>query len=339
MTQNRQWAFAARPEGEPTAETFLIRDIPMPQIVQGQILCRNLYTSVDPYLRLKMYDRESYTPPFQIGEAIPSRTISQVIESADPSFKVGDLVAIQGGWQEYTAVKARHAERIDPALSQPKSWLGALGMTGQTAYCGLLSLGQPKAGETVVVSAAAGAVGSYVGQIAKELGCHVVGIAGGAQKCARVVAEFGFDACVDYRSPTFAVDLAAACPKGIDVYFENVGGKVAATVTPLLNTFARIPVCGLISQYDGQQGTDPNALEEYFRWILVRRLRIAGFIVYDLAPHHPEFTQTVGQWLKAGKIREVFNEHEGFEQIAPAFIGMLKGQNFGKTIIKLADPL
>ena len=334
---NRQWAFAARPSGEPTLETFFIRDIGMPEVSEGQVLCRNLYVSVDPYLRLKMYDRESYTPPLQIGEAMPGRTVSQVVESRDPSLKVGDLVSIQGGWQEYSAVKARHAEKIDPAISQPQSWLGALGMTGQTAYCGLMSLGQPKAGETVVVSAAAGAVGSYVGQIAKQLGCHVVGIAGGSEKCARVVADYGFDACVDYRSATFAADLAKACSKGIDVYFENVGGKVAATVTPLLNKFARIPVCGLISQYDGQQGGDPNALEEYFRWILVRSLRIAGFIVYDLLPNHPEFAQTMGAWVKEGKIREAFNQHEGFEQIAPAFIGMLKGQNFGKTIIKIAE--
>lgn len=336
--KNRQYVFAARPVDQVTAECFgqIEADVPTPQ--PGEILCRNLWLSVDPYLRLKMHDRESYTPPLQIGEAIPGNSVAQVVTSADPAFQVGDLVAISGGWQEYALVRAAHATRVDPALSRPESWLGALGMTGFTAYGGLLSIGQPKKGETVVVPAAAGAVGSLVGQIARQLGCRVVGIAGGPEKCARTVEHFGFDACIDYRAEDFPSALAEACPDGVDVYFENVGGKVAAAVMPLLNMFARIPVCGLIAQYDGQSGTDPKALEEFMRWVLVRRLTLRGFIVYDLYKNHPEFTETMAGWLRAGTIREEFNTHEGFDQVVPAFVGMLKGAGFGKTIVRIADP-
>ncbi|WP_333826723.1 NADP-dependent oxidoreductase [Pararhodobacter sp.] len=337
--KNRQYVFAARPEDEATAGCFGQVETVLPALKPGQILCRNLWLSVDPYLRLKMHDRESYTPPLQIGEAIPGNSVAQVVTSADPAFEAGDMVAISGGWQEYAVVRAAHAKRVDPALSRPQSWLGALGMTGFTAYGGLLSIGQPKAGETVVVSAAAGAVGSLVGQIARQLGCRVVGIAGGPEKCARVVADFGFDACVDYRAEGFAGALAAACPKGVDVYFENVGGKVAAAVMPLLNMFARIPVCGLISQYDGQSGTDPKALEEFMRWVLVRRLTLRGFIVYDLYQNHPEFTDTMAGWLRSGAIREEFNLHSGFDQVVPAFLGMLKGAGFGKTLVQIAEPV
>jgi len=337
--KNRQYVFAARPEDQATARCFgLIETDPhAPQ--PGEIVCRNLWLSVDPYLRLKMHDRESYTPPLQIGEAIPGTSVAQVVTSADPAFQAGDLVAIAGGWQEYAVVKASAAQRVDSALSRPESWLGALGMTGFTAYGGLISIGQPKAGETVVVSAAGGAVGSLVGQIARQLGCRVVGIAGGPEKCRRTVEHFGFDACVDYRATDFPSALTDACPDGIDVYFENVGGKVSAAVVPLLNTFARIPVCGLISQYDGQAGTDPNALEEFMRWVLVRRLTLRGFIVYDLYKNHPEFTQTMGGWLREGKIREEFNIHNGFDQVVPAFLAMLKGQSFGKSLVQIAEPV
>jgi len=340
--KTRQIAFAARPDGEPDAATFLTREADLPELSLGRILCRNLWVSVDPYLRLKMHDRESYTPPLQIGEAIPGRSVAQVIDSADPAFARGDLVAIQGGWQDLAVVRAAHAERVDPSLAPPVSWLGALGMTGMTAYAGLLSIGQPKAGETVVVSAAAGAVGSLVGQIARKKGARAVGIAGGAEKCRRVVEDYGFDACVDYRAPDFATALAAACPNGVDVYFENVGGDVAATVTPLLNDFARVPVCGLISQYNSASRNSaggPDDLAEYMRWILVRRLTVRGFIVYDLAGNHPEFTETVAGWLRAGRLREQFTVHEGFDRIVPAFLGMLQGRSFGKTIVKLAEPV
>lgn len=338
MTSNltsRQLYFARRPDGEPSADVFGTRTLPVPDPAEGQILCRILQVSVDPYLRLKMYDRESYTPPLQIGEAIPSRAVAQVVVSRGAGFAAGDLVAIQGGWQDYAVVEARHAERIDPAVAAPSAWLGPLGMTGFTAYGGLLSIGRPQKGETVVVSAAAGAVGSLVGQIARLQGCRTVGIAGSAEKCAEAVRDFGFDACVSYRDPDFAAQLAAACPQGIDVYFENVGGKVAATVTPLLNMFARVAVCGLISQYSGQQGSDPNALEEYMRWVLVRRLSVQGFIVYDLYDKHPEFAEVMGGWLRSGALRQREFVHEGFEAIVPAFLGMLAGQNTGKTLVTL----
>ncbi|MCC5969073.1 MAG: NADP-dependent oxidoreductase [Pararhodobacter sp.] len=337
--KNRQYVFAARPEDQATAARFGLVETDLPEPETGQILCRNLWLSVDPYLRLKMHDRESYTPPLQIGEAIPGTSVAQVVTSTDPAFQAGDLVAIAGGWQEYAVVKASGAQRVDPALSRPESWLGALGMTGFTAYGGLISIGQPKAGETVVVSAAGGAVGSLVGQIARQMGCRVVGIAGGPEKCRRTVERFGFDACVDYRATNFPEALADACPNGIDVYFENVGGRVSAAAMPLLNMFARVPVCGLISQYDGQSGTDPNALEEFMRWVLVRRLTLRGFIVYDLYKNHPEFTQTMAGWLRDGKIREEFNLHQGFDQVVPAFLSMLKGKSFGKTLVQIAEPV
>ncbi|KPQ07739.1 MAG: putative NADP-dependent oxidoreductase [Rhodobacteraceae bacterium HLUCCA12] len=335
---NRQHVFAARPQGAVGADTFGLRTTPVPAVEPGTILCRNLWISVDPYLRLKMHDRESYTPPLQIGEPIPGRSVAQVVESGDPAFGPGDLVAIQGGWQDYALVRAQHAEAVDPALAAPESWLGALGMTGFTAYAGLLGIGQPKAGETVVVSAAGGAVGSLVGQIARAQGCRAVGIAGGAPKCASVVQDFGFDACVDYRADDYAAQLARACPDGVDVYFENVGGPVAAAVTPLFNMFGRIAVCGLIAQYDGQQGGDPGALDEFMRWVLVRRLSVRGFIVYDLYKDHPEFTETMAGWLRTGQVVERFNRHDGFDQIVPAFTGMLGGRNIGKSIVRIADP-
>jgi NADPH-dependent curcumin reductase len=334
---NRRICFARRPSGQPTADVFTIAESEVPLPGDGQILCRNLLISVDPYLRLKMHDRESYTPPLAIGEQIPGGTIAQVVNSRHDDWKAGDLVAIPGGWQDYAVVRGKAATRVDPERAPLEAWLGPLGMTGYTAYAGLLSMGHPKAGETIIVSAAAGAVGSLVGQIGKALGCRVVGIAGSEAKCKTVVEAFGFDACIDYRSTTFEDDLRAASPDGYDIYFDNVGGRISFSVQKQMKLFGRIIVCGLISQYSGQNDLDPKALDEYMRWILVRRLAIRGFIVSDLAKNHPEFTETMSEWLKSGQVRLETTLYQGFDQIVPAFLAMLEGRNTGKSIIRIAE--
>ncbi len=338
MIANRQIAFAARPEGRPEADTFTVREAPMPVLEAGEILCRNLWLSVDPYLRLKMHDRESYTPPLQIGETIPGRSVAEIVETRADGFSRGDLVAIAGGWQDFVAVSATAVKRLPPRTSRPTSYLGPLGMTGETDYAGLLEIGKPKPGETLVVSAAAGAVGGLVGQIGRIKGCRVVGVAGSQEKCRFVTEELKFDACVNYRAPDFARALKEACPSGVDIYFDNVGGPVTEAVLPLVNNFARVPLCGLISQYDGQQAGDPRALAELMRWILVRRITIRGFIVYDIAPNYPEFESEMTKWLDEGLV--VSREHlsEGFDSIVPAFLGLLGGKNTGKSIVRIAEP-
>jgi NADPH-dependent curcumin reductase CurA len=334
---NRRICFAQRPSGQPTADVFAIavNEVALPS--DGQILCRNLLVSVDPYLRLKMHDRESYTPPLEIGKQIPGGTIAQVVSSRHDDWKAGDLVAIPGGWQNYAVVPGKSATRVDTERAPLEAWLGPLGMTGYTAYAGLLSMGHPKAGETIIVSAAAGAVGSLAGQIGKALGCRVVGIAGSDTKCKTVVETFGFDACIDYRSSTFEDDLRAASPDGYDIYFDNVGGQISFSVQKQMKLFGRIIVCGLISQYSGQNDLDPKSLDEYMRWILVRRLAIRGFIVSDLARNHPEFHETVAGWLKNGQVRLETTLYYGFDQIIPAFLAMLEGRNTGKSIIRIAE--
>ena len=258
-----------------------------------------------------------------------------MVESRFDGLKPGDHVLIGGGWQDYAVVKGKTARKVDLALASPGAWLGPLGMTGMTAYAGLTQIGRPKAGETIVVSGAAGAVGSLVGQIGKVLGCHVVGIAGGPEKCRTVVDEFGFDACLDHREDDLAGRLAGACPNGIDIYFDNVGGAIARTVMAQLNDFARVPLCGLISQYDGQQPADAFAYDELTRLILTRRLTIRGFIVSDIAAGSPEFDEVMGHWLKSGAVRHREQLWHGLDQIVPAFIGMLAGKNVGKTVVEL----
>lgn len=333
--KNRQLFFARRPEGDPSADVFAERLADVPNPGAGEILCRNLSLSIDPYLRLKMYDRRSYTPPLQIGEQIPGRSIAEVIESGTDGFRPGDHVMIFGGWQEYAVVRAETATKVDLSKAEPGAWLGPLGMTGETAYAGLLDIGKPRAGETLVVSGAAGAVGSLVGQIGKIHGCRVVGIAGTGEKCRAVVDDFGFDACVNYRAPDFKSQLAAALPGGCDIYFDNVGGNVSLAVSPHYNDFARVAICGLISQYSGQQPHEPTAFDEFLRLILTRRLTVRGFIIYDIAPNYPEFQTEMAKWLQSGRIVHRDHVHRGFDRIVPAFLGMLAGENTGKTIVDL----
>lgn len=248
--QNRRFLLASRPHGEPTAANFRLDTVPAPQPGAGQLLLRTVYLSLDPYMRGRMSDAPSYAPPVEIGQVMVGGTVSRVAASQHPDFNVGDWVLGYDGWQEYALSDGSGLRNLGPHLPHPSRLLGVLGMPGFTAYMGLLDIGQPQAGETLVVAAASGAVGSVVGQIGKLKGCRVVGVAGGAEKCRYVVEELGFDACIDHRAPDFAERLAAVCPQGIDIYYENVGGAVFDAVLPLLNTKARIPVCGIIAHYN-----------------------------------------------------------------------------------------
>lgn len=334
---NRQLTFTRRPDGPPSADVFaqVVVDIPTPG--EGEILCRNLTVSVDPYLRLKMYDRRSYTPPLQIGQLIPSRTVAVVVESRAPEFAAGDHVAIAGGWQDYAVVHADSAKKVDLSAASSGAWLGPLGVTGLTAYAGLIDIGKPRAGETLVVSGAAGAVGSLVGQIGKVLGCRVVGIAGTDEKCAIVTGEFGFDACVNYRAPDFGDRLGEALAGGCDIYFDNVGGAISRAVASHFNDFGRMVVCGLISQYSGQQSAAGTEFDEFFRLILTRKLTVRGFIVNDFGDTYLNFEDDMAGWLRDGRV--IYREHaqHGFERIVPAFLGMLAGENTGKSVVHIAE--
>jgi len=334
--KNRQLYFSYRPDGTPTPDVFGERLVDVGAPGEGELLCRNLTVSVDPYLRLKMHDRRSYTPPLQIGEAIPGRAVAEVLESRAPGFSAGDHVMIYGGWQEYAVVSAKAAQKVDLATASAGAWLGPLGMTGMTAYAGLMHIGKPKAGETLVVSGAAGAVGGIVGQIGKILGCRVIGIAGGEEKCRSVTEHLGFNACLNYREPHLATRLENVCGGGADIYFDNVGGEISRAVASTFNNFGRFIVCGLVSQYSGQQPAEPTAFDEFMRLILTRKLTVGGFIVTDIEHHYPEFEETMAGWLKSGQV--VHREHvrQGFDEIVPAFLGMLSGENTGKSIVHIA---
>lgn len=335
---NRQVLLNSRPVGAPTPENFRFEDSPIPTPGESEVLLRTLYLSLDPYMRGRMSDGPSYAAPVQLGEVMVGGTVSKVVSSNNSKFKEGDLVVGNGGWQDYTVSNGSDLMKLDPKMERPSLALGVLGMPGFTAFMGLLDIGQPKAGETVVVAGASGAVGSVVGQIAKLKGCRVVGVAGGSEKCAYVVNELGFDACVDHRSPTFAKDLAAACADGIDVYFENVGGAVFDAVLKLLNTGARIPVCGLIAHYNDTKLPDgPDRLGLLTRTLLTKRIRMQGFIIFaDYGHRHPEFLEQMTAWVEEGKIKVVEDVVVGLENAPEAFIGQLEGRNFGKLVVEIS---
>jgi NADPH-dependent curcumin reductase len=328
---NRQILLKSRPQGAPGPDNFELVERPEPEPQEGQFVVRHRFMSLDPYMRGRMSDAKSYARPVGIGEVMQAGTVGEVVRSRNPNFHEGDTVQLYGGWQDYALSSGAGARKIDPAAAPIQSALGILGMPGMTAYCGLLEIGQPKAGETVAVSAASGAVGSVVGQIAKLKGARAVGIAGGAKKVEHVKRNLGFDECVDYRAADFPQQLAAACPKGIDVYFENVGGDVQDAVWPLLNDFARVPLCGLISQYSDETlrpGPD-------FRSILRRRLTVRGFIVSDFQAKFADFQRDVSAWYRDGRIKYQEDVVEGLANAPRAFIGLLKGENFGKLLVKL----
>jgi NADPH-dependent curcumin reductase CurA len=338
MAINRRIVLASRPQGRPSAANFRLEEASVPEPGPDQMLCRTIYLSLDPYMRGRMSDAASYAKPVQIGQVMEGGTVSQVVRSNLAGLASGDFLVGYGGWQEYALFGAGEARRVDPGLAPISTALGALGMPGQTAYVGLREIGKPKEGETLVVAAAAGPVGSMVGQIANIRGCRVVGIAGSEDKCAYVRDQLGFDACIDHHAPDLEGALRAACPDGIDIYWENVGGRVFEAVLPLLNDFARVPVCGLIAWYNATDlPPGPDRTPLLLRRALVRRLTVRGFIVRDFDPG--DFQREVGAWIKAGRIRYREDIREGLENAPAAFIGLLEGANFGKLLVRLApDP-
>src|SRR5262245_33298072 len=334
--KNRQVLLASRPTGEPTPENFRLVETDAPRPGPGQMLLRTLYLSLDPYMRGRMNAGPSYAKPVEVGEVMEGRAVAEVAESNLPGYKTGDVVFAPTGWQEYALSEGKEARKLDPSLGPASYALGVLGMPGLTAYAGLLTVGQPMPGETVVVAASSGAVGSLVGQIAKIKGSRAVGIAGGEKKCRYVKDELGFDACLDHRDPALPERLKEACPAGIDVYFENVGGKVFDAVLPLLNTFARVPVCGLIAQYNATEPPPgPDRVPALLMATLVKRLTFRGFIVWDFASQFPQFLADMSAWLREGKVKYKEDVTEGLENAPRELIGLLKGENFGKKVIRV----
>lgn len=333
-TINRTIVLASRPQGMPTEEQFRLQEGPIPAAAEEEVVVRSLYISVDPYMRGRMNDGPSYIPSFQVGQAISGGAVGQVISSRSSKLREGDIVSGMWGWQEYAAVEADSLQRIDPDQAPVSTALGVLGMPGLTAYFGLLDIGQPKSGETVVVSGAAGAVGSIVGQIAKLQGCRVVGIAGSEDKLTYLKDELGFDAVVNYKSTGFEAELKSACPDGVDIYFENVGGAVSDAVIALLNQNARIPLCGQISLYNLDGADQGPRIQPQ---LLVKRALIKGFIVGDYAEQFPEAIVQLAHWVQGEKIHYTETVLEGFEKLPEAFLGLFKGSNTGKLLVKAAE--
>lgn len=333
---NRRIVLARRPKGPPVAEDFRLETHPIPSAAPGQVLLRTRYLSLDPYMRGRMSDARSYAPPVALGAVMTGQTVSVVEASQVPGFQPGDLVLANVGWQDYGLSDGRDLVRIDPANPHPSYALGVLGMPGLTAYVGLLDIGQPQAGETVVVAAATGAVGSVVGQIAKLKGCRVIGVAGGARKCAYAREELGFDDCLDHEAAGLPERLAAACPQGIDIYFESVGGAVLAAVLPLLNVGARVPLCGLIAWYNLEklpEGVDRTP--QLLLTMLRQRVKIQGFIIFDHYKRMGAFLRDMGGWLREGRIRYREEVIEGLESAPRGLMGLLQGENFGKLIVRV----
>ena len=334
----RRIVLASRPVGEPKASDFRLEEFPVPQPGPGQLLLKTKWLSLDPYMRGRMSDAPSYAKPVGIGEVMEGGTVGEVVVSNNDSYRPGDMVLAHTGWQTHALSNGAGLRKLDPNVAPVQTALGVVGMPGMTAYSGLLEIGKPQAGETVVVSAASGAVGSVVGQIAKIKGARAIGIAGGPEKCRYVKDELGFDDCIDHRAPDFAGKLKAACPKGIDVYFENVSGAVWDAVFPLFNTFARIPMCGLIAQYSATEAPEMKyKTSQIFRAVLTKRLTIRGFIVTDFAAKFPEFIRDMPQWIKDGRVKYREDVAEGLDNAPQAFMGLLKGKNFGKQLVRIAE--
>ncbi|MDQ0200785.1 NADP-dependent oxidoreductase [Neobacillus ginsengisoli] len=330
----RQIKLIKRPKGTPTYEDFELVEGPIGEPSAGEILVRTVYISVDPYLRGRMNEGKSYIPPFGLNEVISSGVIGQVVESRSERFAKGDVVLGSLGWQEYSVVKDSSVRKVDQHLAPASAYLSVLGMTGLTAYFGLLDIGKPKEGETVVVSGAAGAVGSTVGQIAKIKGARVVGIAGSDEKVKFLVDELGFDAAINYNTEDVATALREACPNGIDVYFENVGGKIGDAVFPLLNNFARIPVCGAISGYNNAEGDVGPRVQSY---LIKTSSLMQGFTVGNYGSRFGEGARELAGWLKEGKLKYEETITEGFDHTIDAFLDLFKGANLGKALVKVAE--
>lgn len=334
---NRQIILTSRPHGAPAASNFKTEANPVPTPQEGQLLLRTIFLSLDPYMRGRMSDAESYAEPVKLGDVMVGGSVCRVERSLNSNYKQGDLVVAFGGWQDYSLSDGKGLLKLDKDMKHPSYALGVMGMPGLTAFMGLLDIGNPQEGETVVVAGATGAVGSLVAQIAKIKGCKIVGVAGGDKKCKYAVETLGLDACIDHKSDTFQKDLTAACSNGIDVYFESVGGKVFDAVMPLLNTSARIPLCGLISQYNATELPDgPDRIFFLMGLLLRKRIRMQGFIVFDDYGHrYSEFSEQMGTWLKEEKISYKEDIVEGLESAVEAFRGLLVGENFGKLVVRV----
>jgi NADPH-dependent curcumin reductase CurA len=333
--KNRQIRLHSRPEGMPTVDNFETAEGPIPSVSDGQVLRRTIYLSLDPYMRGRMSDAKSYSASVALGDVMCGHTVSEVVESGNPRFEPGAIVAGYDGWQDYAVSDGSDIRVIDPKVVPIRTALGVLGMPGMTAYVGLLDIGQPKPGETVVVSAASGAVGAVVGQLAKIKGCRAVGIAGSPDKCRYVVDELGFDACINYKTDDLLPALSAACPNGVDIDFENVGGEVLAAVLRVLNRGARIPLCGMIAEYNATSHPGgPN-----LRSLLVNRAMIRGFIISDHYDRFPAFLKECTPLVASGRLKHREDVTEGLESAPSALIGLFQGRNFGKLIVQVsADP-
>ncbi|HEY5635597.1 MAG TPA: NADP-dependent oxidoreductase [Burkholderiales bacterium] len=332
MPVNKAWTLASYPSGWVVEENFKLVEGPVPAPKDGEVLVKNLWLSLDPYMRGRLSQQKSYVKGVEIGEVITGETAGEVVDSKHPGFKRGDTVTTPAGWQLYGCVKGDLLTKVDASKVPLSYFLGCLGMPGRTAYFGLKDIGAPKPGETVVISAASGAVGSVVGQLAKAWGARAVGIAGGPEKCAWVKDELGFDACVDYKAGNLYRDLKEVCPKGVDVYFENVGGEILDTMFRLMNFRSRMIVCGLISEYNA---TEPYGVKN-FRAILVNRIKVQGMIVFDWVDRYAEGNKALADLVIAGKLKYRESVLEGIESAPKGLIGLLKGQNFGKQLVKLA---
>ena len=334
-TRSREVRLKERPQGAPEPSHFELAEVEVRDPGPGELLVRNVFMSVDPYMRGRMRDIKSYAPSFELGRVMDGGSVGQVVASEHPDFREGDHVVGMQGWREHYVTNGAGQRRIDPGLGAPlSSYLGVMGMPGMTAYVGLLDIGQPKAGETVFVSAAAGAVGSVVGQIARIKGCRAVGSAGSDDKTAHLTSELGFDAAFNYKTRDLREALTETCPDGIDVYFENVGGPMLEAVLLHMRPFGRIPVCGMISQYNA---TDAAPGPRTLISIIPNRLKLQGFIVSDHADRMPDFQRDVAGWLAEGRIRYDETIVNGLEHAAEAFIGLFQGENTGKMLVRLSD--
>ncbi|MGG7568113.1 NADP-dependent oxidoreductase [Rhodovulum sp. DZ06] len=335
--QMQRIALASRPVGDPKPENFSLETGPIPTPGAGEILVEVLWLSLDPYMRGRMDDAKSYAASVGIGDTMEAGCVARVLESNFDGLAPGDIVEHRFGWCSHAVAPGKDVRKVDPTVAPISTAVGVLGMPGLTAWHGFNKIGQPKAGETLVVGAATGAVGSLVGQLAKAAGLRAVGVAGGAEKCAFAVEELGFDACIDHRSgdaKAIREQLAAACPNGIDIYFENVGGKTMEAVLPLMNVWGRIPICGMISYYSG---AEPGALDvpRLWRSLLVNRLHAQGFIIFDHWDEFPEFVSEVAPMIADGRIKYRESIAEGLENAPDAFMKMLKGGNFGKQLVRV----
>jgi NADPH-dependent curcumin reductase CurA len=341
MTVSRQVRLARRPEGEPGDDCFDFVQHDLPDLGDGQVLLRVIYLSLDPYMRGRMSDAPSYAAPVEVGGLLEGGTVCVVEESRNPEWKPGDIVLTFSGWQSHAITDGSGMRRLEPSVVPVSTALGVLGMPGFTAYAGLLEIGRPQEGETVVVAAATGPVGSAVGQIAKVKGARAVGIAGGEEKRQALLDDFGFDVALDHRSPTFAEDLKAAVPDGIDVYFENVGGHVAREVFKRMNLYGRVPVCGLVADYNATSAPEgPDRLPGFMRMILTKSLLIRGFIQNEFTRSHgKDFVRDMSAWVADGSVRYREDVVEGLEAAPEAFRGLLTGKNFGKLLVRVSpDP-